>query len=249
MYKLLFFIGFIFCILNCSDEKMPIDEVPINILDCARLISTNDNLRCESLPSLTDSCVLEVFDSIPLESIALDTYLDFCNSEISFVNKSGETLKATIEGTELNKKLNYEHLRGGPCKIYCVSSQHCIYYLNSDNFSFSLELFNDVEILEDGISPMVISKLEITAWGGDPLGGQKVFKLYLFDSSGKRFESEKDRHEYHDTIILNGKNFSEIYSNEYRLELEVRNKELVYYQLDKGLIAVRDSLGTLWVRE
>jgi hypothetical protein len=52
---------------------------------------------------------------------------------------------------------------------------------------------------------------------------------------------------FHETVSLNNTTYSNVYSNENKENVTVyTRKEKVYFNQETGLIAVRDSLGTLW---
>ena len=77
-----------------------------------------------------------------------------------------------------------------------------------------------------------------------------MFDLPIQDNGNEAVNPDTTHIRFHETISLNNTIHSNVYSNENKENVTgYKRKEKVYFNVDEGLIAVRDSLGELWTIE
>ena len=126
--------------------------------------------------------------------------------------------------------------------------------MNSDKFSLYIALYTG---LEGGIgssadqNQYIRSSYTISAFSNDN-SRQTVFSLPIEDYNDEPIIPDTTRIRYHEEVVLNNSTYTGIYSNENLIPgvnaTGLNRKEKIYFDPQKGLVAVRDSLGILWTK-
>lgn len=180
-------------------------------------------------------------------------FVDFCfalGSDIGFSDANGNSTTANIRRKEFNT-LAYEVTRYQSSGIteYCLESEEAFTELSSEEFTLRINL---VAGFNAGIDTATVRENITTGyfiWAFNENARQVIFDIDVEDYLDEAIESDTSYVRYHDEIILNGTNYTELYSNENNYGNGLGRKEKVYFHPKDGLIAVRDSLGVLWTRD
>lgn len=237
--------GLMFFVLSCNDEI----EDQIILLDSC----VNKYRLAGQYPEVHQTFANVGCDPVILgpkklsEQIKLD-FVDFCNrNSVMFLNSLGQELEGVIKNKSYKKSIfEIRDSISQRCITHCLRNEEALVEIVTDKFAIEI-------ILNTRLNYRVVHTNSVE----ESMSGYSIYakllnkKQSVFDISIENFLDEPIFPDtsiitYHESIILNGESFNEIFSNENQSLLDVERKEKVYFHTQKGLVAVRDSLGELW---
>ena len=243
----------IFC-NSCSKD----DDNDITYDGCLNksIIEMRD-LVCENF-SNPDCEIIELGQKSLSEQIKSE-FTDYCNAEtskIDFINSVGEQLTAEIKRREFKQFMSTTTLTsssGQICQHRCLEAELAEIDVISKNFGINLRLNSGLgrgtnrDIIEGSVSSYNIAAY--SNYTPARRVSQFIFRIEVEDFYDNRIMPDTTNVRYHNSIVLNGKMFSDVYSNENNKAEGIRQKEIVYFGIKEGLIGVCDSIGIMWTVE
>ncbi len=268
MKNYLYLILGIFIILGCSeDNEEPITEEPTmedpatetssKCLDGFELDVRLGNCQTE----YNGECILTYIGSSVLSTESKSNFINFClelDSTFSFVNDQDKRLECKVTEKTYETLVHSITKYSEPCEEFCMDNEGAEIIYRSDRFSLRIELIRVLTRELNNMNEWVYEPATIYAikaiFDIQENGGSKSQFLFQLPIEDKNYDPILDpdttRIRFHESISLNNLSYSNVYSNENK---EIGNgytrKEKVYFNVEEGLIAVRDSFGVLWTIE
>jgi hypothetical protein len=176
---------------------------------------------------------------------------DFCfgpKSQIIFKDHNGNQLISIVDEQKYvtSRSAISTNITSTDCKTICLDSEEVVWGIKSERFTLeiNLVLIINFDITQEYLDDKIQTSFVI--WAEEGNSKQAIFILPI--ANGENFEIIPDTTyiRLHNTIEINGETFTNVYSNENLNVNGLIRKEKVYFNKTLGLIAVRDSLGTLW---
>lgn len=243
----------------CSEEA--IDD-PEDIFDITKeTVCLNDYeikihpYTCENSED-DGECEFIYLGSLSLSTDAKENFTNFCPpvaSEYLFENDENITMPCRVIEKSFETRQYTSTRYSQPCVKRCLDIQMAKIDLESESFTMDISLYTGYDykkIAANQYDYVNETAYRIRAWTPTENGGktgQSVFLLPIEDENYNPVIPDTVNIRFHETIDLNNKVYTNIYSNENKENVNNYNrKEKVYFNVEKGLIAVRDSLSTLW---
>lgn len=217
--------------------------------ECFNQVSEG-SLSCQE-GIIRDSCSLVFVGERKLSEYAKSKFPDYClefGSTVEFENADNEKISATIINRDYQTSAYFiiTSFNSPDCTYYCLENEAAQIVLESDRFTLEIDLQPGIRIGAVGYSD-VETRFSIFAQYQNTR--QYIFGLPIEDNEGQPIVTPDTNYiRYHEIILLNGKEYTELYSNENNNANGLVRKEKVYFHPKNGLIAVRDSLGELWTK-
>ena len=247
-----------FLILACESEEIMTPEEGAK--DCLRDLTPDAAITDCSTFSNPDCFLIEVGTS-QLSQSSKETFADFCaeeNTTITFVDAEENQLTCDVWNKNFSEQQFKITRLASPttqCTTYCLNGEQARVSLRSDRFSLDITLHNELtgglaveQNLEEstGIAYNIWALYNQSTSGGN---AQTIFDMSLEDFNNERVSPDTSYIRFHSSIMLNGVEYTDLYSNENRENITgYTRKEKVYFHPEDGLVGVRDSLGVLWTR-
>ena len=228
-------------LFSCSKEEKLISE-------CLDTLTVLENEGDCVMSETSEDCELIHLGYFDLTSTAKSQFIDFCtplDGTLSFVNVGGQTLEATVTEKEFIEDTYTIHSFGqGLCKTFCLDNERATLSFVTDKFSLDLNILTTI-----ANGHLDVKNISVIIFARKGNTRQDVFDLSVEDFDGNPIDPDTTRIRYHENISLNGLDFTDIYSNENNDGNGLVREEKIYYSINEGLIAVQDSLGTMWLKE
>ncbi len=246
---LLLFLTLVAC--KNDDDYDPVEEIEEKIcLNETTIQESNES--CESA-LINQNCEVIHLGSKSLSENIKSDFVDFCNvegSELTFTNSNGRTIVGTVEHRAFitNASMIVSGYNTPDCISHCIESERASMVISSSRFSLRLEVnpWLKFGIDSTNVSEQLVSGFNIWSILGSTR--QIIFQLDVENYFDEPIAPDTTYARYHNNITLNDTNYTELYSNENNNINGLIRKEKVYFHPKNGLIAVRDSLGSLWTK-
>ncbi len=240
-----------FTLICCKNDDNLIKEVIQEI--CLNEITINEsNESCESA-FINQGCEVIHIGSKSLSDNIKSDFVDFCNflgSELTFVSSNGNLTIGIIQKREFNTgtAVISTGFNTPNCVNYCLENEEALIELRSDRFSLRLVVNTGLNFGIDSTNASEEVVSGFTIWSVYENTRQVIFQIDVENYFDEPILPDTTYARYHNNVTLNNTNYTELYSNENNNANGLVRKEKVYFHPKNGLIAVRDSLGVLWVR-
>ena len=179
-------------------------------------------------------------------------FKDFCRDEhepIIFKDSNDVLLSVNVSDKLYEQGYWFQYnSNGGECESFCLDIERAELILESDRFGLYIILQSYHTSLSEDPFRSTETGYRIFAAGEN--GNQSIFSLGFLDHEDNFiFPDTTRRIKYLKEFKPHGNSYEEVFTNEEYTTPTLKRKEVVYFSLDDGLVAVRDSLGVLWVRE
>lgn len=229
--------------------------------DSPNVIINSDNCLVNKIPRLSPNdcnsingnshCEYNYIGSKRLSEKSKSFFTDYCkglNSIITFKNQNGNELLCTVDEHRFvtSRAAISTNYTSNDCKTYCLNTVEATWGITSERFALEINLLLNInydinaQYLDDKINNSFI------IWAKERITQQSIFIMPIEDAKGNEIIPDTTFIRLHKTIMLNGETYTNVYSNENLKANGLIRKEIVNFNKSLGLIAVRDSLGTLW---
>ena len=219
------------------------------------------NLFCND-PEI-DSCEYLYAGIQHLSDYAKESFIDFCfplDSEVVFEDSSGEEVICDVVRKRYrNGSSSISTAVGAPvCRRYCLDNQKASIELKSGKFHLEISVLTYLSgsaDTEEELKTNVETRFQIASCFEEVIGNvtsrthNSFFFLPIEDFNQNVIIPDASEISYHESIVLNGVSYEDVYSSEVPQISNSKVREDVYFNVDLGLIAVRDSLDVLWTKK
>ena len=237
--------------LSCKKEEKKPGVTQGGCLAEAEASNSSDS--CSS-SFFNQNCELNYIGSKGLSESSKSKFVDFCfpqDSAILFEDSFGNKMECFISEKKYSKG-TYSIISSPSspqCEHFCLENEEAYVVFKTDKFSLRIVLSTG---LNPGVgfsqNPQKFIESSFTIYAMKENSRQLVFDLPIENFKDEQIVPDTTNIRYHQNIQLNNSNYVELYSNENLNVAGLIRKEKVYFHPQNGLVAVRDSLGTLWTR-
>jgi len=236
--------------IGCTDDNQ--NQI-FNQKNCLsnRLANPTPN-DCKSIS--TNVCEFIYIGSKRLSEKSKDLFNEFCfgpKSQIVFKDQNGNQLISIVDEQKFvtTRSSITTNFTSPDCKTICLDSEQAVWGIESKRFALEISLGLNINF--DATEEYSDDKIQTTfvVWAKEGNSKQAIFIFPI--ANGENFDIIPDTTNIrlHKTIEINGETFTNVYSNENLNVNGLIRKEKVYFSKALGLIAVRDSLGILWLKD